>query len=144
MGVATDMEICWPGFTAEIKGWTHIWQYFAALGEYLQLRKAVQILCTIPLSLVPYLPLFWHISKAFSPLSLVIFLKTAAMERVSNDHRALINQFEAMAVRTNSRRTVQLGENEVNDKDWRCCLAVKVITSIPVVFSHLKEALHKC
>jgi hypothetical protein len=105
-GAATDMEICWLGFTAEIKGWTHMWQYFAALGKYPLLRKAVQILCTIPLNPASYLPHCWQLPKTFSSLSLVIFLKTTTMERVSNDHRALINQFEAMTVRTNSRRTV--------------------------------------
>jgi hypothetical protein len=48
---------------------------------------SVQILCTIPLNPASYLPHSWQLPKTFSSLSLVIFLKTTTMERVSNDQR---------------------------------------------------------
>jgi hypothetical protein len=67
----------------------------------------------------------------------------SSMAPTHADHQNLINQFEAMAVRQNSKRAIQLYETEIINTDWNCCLIFKVLTAKPVVFPHLKEALFK-
>jgi Domain of unknown function (DUF4283) len=105
-------------------------------------------------------PFVWRISKSYLALlylqilaylfpillSLLRNFKTATttiMERISTEDMALVNRFEALAVRSRPRQAIQPGENEISEKNWGCCLVFIVVTTRAVVFMHLKEALHK-
>jgi hypothetical protein len=61
------------------------------------------------------------------------FKGATTMEPTSNNQQDLINQFTAMTVRANSREEIQLLQTEITDKDWNCCLALRVVTPRPVV-----------
>jgi hypothetical protein len=105
-------------------------------------------------------PFVWRISKSYLALlylqmlaylfpillSLLRNFKTATtiiMERISTEDMVLVNRFEALAVRSRPRQAIQLGENEISEKNWGYCLVFIVVTTRTVVFMHLKEALHK-
>jgi Domain of unknown function (DUF4283) len=61
----------------------------------------------------------------------------------STNHAALIEQFAALVFHPNNTRTVCLAAQEVRDVDWGKRLMFKVVTTRPVGFQALREALHK-
>jgi hypothetical protein len=86
----------------------------------------------------PKLPSY---STLFSTHTPIDNLNTfSSMAPTNTDHQNLINQFEAMVVRQNSKRAIQVYETKIINTDWNCCLIFKVLTAKPVVFPHMNEA----
>jgi Domain of unknown function (DUF4283) len=73
----------------------------------------------------------------------VLSLSPTAMDRQNLDHTALVWQFEALVVRPNLNVEVQISTNEICNTNWKCCLALRVVTTRLIIFTHLRESLHK-